>query len=151
MALGERTKILRRKDGKPEAANGKVISASHTENLTFAVASKTPVSCDIETIVERNSEIWTNLLGETDFKAAQNISSEASEDYQISATRIWSVRECLKKISATSNCSLLLEKVEKDGWVILSTGNSSIYTYPAQVAGQKTILSVLVKKNGKSI
>ena len=150
-ALGEKTKILRRRDGKPETANGKFVSASHAEKLTFAVAGKTPVSCDIEKIVERSSEAWADLLGEIDYKTAQRISSEAAENFQVSATRIWSARECLKKISAGSNGSLSLEKMEMDGSIILSMNNSFVYSYPAQFTGQKTILSVLVKKDENSV
>ena len=44
--------IIRRADGKPEACDGRDVSASHCGDLTMAVAGHSPVGCDLELVVD---------------------------------------------------------------------------------------------------
>lgn len=133
--LRENIKILYRLDGKPEVTNGKHISISHRGDLTLATTSRIPIACDIERIEARNAGTWSDLLGETNFKLAQKISQEAREDFHISATRIWSAQECLKKIGLSLNSSIILSSVMESNWVVISLNNHRIFSYQAQVDG----------------
>src|SRR4030095_2524286 len=66
-ALGT-CEIVRRTNGKPEACDGRFVSASHSGNLTMAVAGRAPVGCDLELVMTRPPEIWCDLLGVERFK-----------------------------------------------------------------------------------
>lgn len=132
-ALGEQSEIVYRGDGKPEAANGTLISASHMDNLTLAVAGKTVVTCDIETIAERDTEIWADLLGEEGFKLAKTISLKAEENLHISATRIWTIKECLQKAEIAFRETPVFLSITDDGWAKFEYQNFRLVSYIARL------------------
>lgn len=123
-ALGEETEIFYRGDGKPEIIGGKFVSASHTNDLTFAVASEKQISCDVEIVEKRDEETWRDLLGENGFRLARTIAEEAKEDFNISATRVWTTRECLKKIGVVIGLDITVSSVKNDGWIFLLCNNN---------------------------
>jgi enediyne polyketide synthase len=127
-AAGGTTAILHRNDGKPEAANGKFVSASHMDDLTMAVASTSPVSCDFEKVVERSLEMWSDLLGDDGYAMAQRISIEINEDLNISATRVWSARECAKKCGKHFTHLLHFSTLEKDKMIKIGCEDGDIIT-----------------------
>ncbi len=149
-ALGKKTTILRRNDGKPETTNGSFVSASHTEHLTLAVAARTTVGCDIETLLERDGEIWKDLLGEENFKLAQLISSANGLNISACATKVWTAVECLKKCAIKA--PLLLDS-NADEWAVFISGASRIYVTEAQINGcePKVIIGVLANNDDTSI
>src|SRR6185369_4738782 len=81
--------IIRRADGKPTARDGRYVSASHCGDLTMAVAGHSPVGCDLERVVTRPPEIWSNMLGVERFTLAEVISRETQETLDVTATRVW--------------------------------------------------------------
>jgi enediyne polyketide synthase len=148
-ALGENITILRRNDGKPEAANGKCVSASHLEDLTLAAAGRSPVGCDIEKVVPRDPDVWREMLGEDGYKLAQKISEEVPEELDSSATRVWSAKECLKKSGLNFNSSLTLSSLMKDKWITMFCDLSHIATYATQVQNvTDTIICAILIKEG---
>ena len=143
--LGEEAEVLRRPDGKPEINGKRKISASHTSDVTLAVASSGPVSCDIELVTDRPERAWEDLLGPTWYALAEMLAVRTGERISISSTRAWSAGECLKKIGvvAINPPSLLHSNV--DGWVVLRFQKNVIATYAAalQHGPKLVVLAVL--------
>jgi enediyne polyketide synthase len=85
-------------NGKPYIANGEAVSRSHFQGLTLTVhGTYGPLACDIEGIVERPAEMWSQLLGKTSSLLAELTQLELCEDFNVSATRAWGIKECLVK------------------------------------------------------
>jgi enediyne polyketide synthase len=132
-ALGLHARIERGPDGKPEAAGIRDVSASHCGSLTLAVTGMQPVACDAEKVVRREPSIWSELLGDARYGLSRLISEAAGEDPDISATRVWTAIECLKKAGAPPNAPLVLSSRQHDGWVSLTSGRLAVTTFAAPV------------------
>lgn len=147
-ALGEKSEIVYRGDGKPEAANGKFVSASHTDTLTLAVAGENIITCDVETIMERSVEMWTDLLGKEGLKLAEALSISSSENLHSSATRIWTVKECLKKAEIAFRETPVFLSMTDDGWAKFEYQNFYLVSYIAELKGveSKTVYTFLSEK-----
>jgi enediyne polyketide synthase len=134
--LGRDVKLSRRPDGKPETNGKQAVSAAHANNLTLAVACAKPVGCDIEQVATRSASVWRNLLGQHRTQLAKVISQNAKENYSVSATRVWTAFECLKKAEAGFDSPLVFVASEADGWVLLDSGRLRLATYTTQIHGQ---------------
>ncbi|HVF90428.1 MAG TPA: SDR family NAD(P)-dependent oxidoreductase [Blastocatellia bacterium] len=147
-ALGEMVTVSRRSDGKPEVEGDKEVSVSHAHGLTLAVAGTGPLGCDIETVVSRTSSVWYDLLGPERFALGEVIAKETGEEWNVSATRVWTAIECMKKAGAMVNAALVLSSSTGDGWVLLSSGPLLIATLATDVRGaeDRLVLSILVKE-----
>ena len=121
-ALGKNAPVRRRSDGKPVTGNGAHVSASHSGDLVMAVAGYSPVSCDIESVEERPSQAWRDLLGHDGFALSELISRETDESLDASATRVWAASECLKKAGLAYEQGLTLVSSREDS-VLLSAGS----------------------------
>jgi enediyne polyketide synthase len=141
-ALGTAAVVRRRPDGKPEVPGERAVSVAHAEDFTLAVAGLAPVGCDMEVVVPRSTEAWSDLLGPERLQLAHRISQEASEDTDRAATRVWLASECLKKAGAVINAPLTMNSMQKDGWVLLTAGAIVIATYVAQVREMGNRLAV---------
>jgi enediyne polyketide synthase len=142
MALGESVRILRRPDGKPEAVHGRQISAAHAGGFTLAVAGTGPVACDLEPVSARSIEVWRDLLGWERADLAERIARERSESYDTSATRLWTMIECLKKSGSSIEAAIRLDVMTDDGWVLLNSGALTVATCVATVRGAETPLAM---------
>ena len=142
--------IIYRSDGKPETNNDEMnISASHCENLTLAVASESKIGCDIEAVRKRDVDIWRDLLDVEGFKLAENISQSIGENFDISATRIWCIQECLRKIGIKNATNISLLPMEKEKYcLVFQSGNSKVISYLAKIRDmeEELIFSILVKQ-----
>jgi enediyne polyketide synthase len=138
-ALGEQTEILHRTDGKPEVCGGRFVSASHNGELTLGVAGADAISCDLEGVVERSESGWFELLGQQNCELAKLISKTVNEDPSISATRVWTARECLRKFGAAADAALTLKPEHADRWVFVLSGGWTIATYATEIRGQKNV------------
>src|SRR5262249_1048302 len=118
--------IIRHANGKPEACDGRNVSASHSGDLTMAVAARSPLGCALQLLLTRPSENWRDLLGVERFKLAEVISHEAEETLDVSATRVWTSVECLKKAGASMAAPLVFARVAPNGWVLLESGELRI-------------------------
>ncbi|MEP7219601.1 MAG: polyketide synthase dehydratase domain-containing protein, partial [Bacteroidota bacterium] len=128
-AAGNGATIRRRSDGRPEANGKQVISASHTGDVTLAIAGEGPVGCDLETVVERPMPVWKELLGEERSMLADLIALQTGDRYDVAATRVWGAAESLRKTGAMFDMPIVLQSSDSDGWVILSAGSATIATY----------------------
>lgn len=147
-ALGESVPILRRRDGKPETP-GRHVSAAHCGDLTFAVAGRGAIGCDIEQVSSRSDLVWRELLGDSRFALAEVIARNSKEDEADARTRVWTAGECLKKAGAAPDTSLLYLSATADGWVLLESGQLVIATCVTQVREreERLALSVLVERS----
>jgi enediyne polyketide synthase len=135
---------VRRPDGKPEVPNSEMnVSTAHAGDLTLAVAGPMCVACDLEPVVRREDHVWRDLLGI--YQDLVNvICQETKEESNRAATRVWTVRECLKKAGALSDTPLTLKSFEKDGWILLGAGNMTIATSVISVKTSNAPLAIAI-------
>lgn len=145
-ALGERTQIRRRPDGKPEVAGERQVTAAHTGDLTLAMAGTGPIGCDAEAVVPRSASVWQDLLGEDGFRLAGVVARAAGEDGDTAATRVWTAQECLRKAGAAP-AALVLQAVAPHGWLLLAAGALVTATFVAQVRGERRLVLALLGRN----
>ncbi len=151
-ALGETVSIQRRPDGKPEVADGRVVSVAHADDLTLAVAGcqeRGPLGCDMEPVMARSETVWQDLLGVERSKLVDVVAHTASEDRDASATRVWAASECLKKAGAALDVPLTLASANGDGWVLFSAGSFVTATYVADVQAHPRPLVLAVSARGR--
>lgn len=144
-ALGMPAAITRRPDGKPEVHTGRSVSASHCGDLTIAVAGSRPVGCDFEQVEDRPPCVWRALLGDVRIELAQLIERRTRERGVISATRVWSAGEALKKVGALITAPLVFVSATADGCVFLSSGKFKVVTFATQLRERegKFVIAVL--------
>src|SRR5262249_9598114 len=122
--------IIRRANGKPETCcDRRDVSASHSGDLTMAIAGRSPVGCDIELIVTRPSGIWCDMLGVERFKLAELISRETQETLDVAATRVWTAAESLKKAGAGITAPLVFAGAAPNRSVLLASGELKIASF----------------------
>jgi enediyne polyketide synthase len=143
--------IHRRSDGKPEifGDSAEAVSASHSGDLTMAVAGPGPLGCDLEPVSARGQETWQTLLGSARFRLAGLIAQEAAEDLDAAATRVWTALECLKKAGYPAETPLVLGSVHKDSWILLKSGPVTAATYTTRVQDlpERLVLGVLASQS----
>jgi enediyne polyketide synthase len=140
-ALGS-SGVIRRADGKPTARDGRNVSASHCGDLTMAVAAHSSAGCDLEIVVTRPPETWSDMLGVERFKLAEIISRETRETLDMAATRVWTSVECLKKAGAGTTAPLVFAGVSPNGWILLASGDLKIASGAVQRDGEKEDLAI---------
>src|SRR5207244_2066108 len=57
-ALGKKTRVWRRSDGKPVTWEPEAVSASHQRALTLAVAGAGQLACDLEAVAHQPDAVW---------------------------------------------------------------------------------------------
>ncbi len=146
-ALGHRAQVWHRPDGKPVTLEKMEISASHSGSLTLAVACEGRLGGDLEQVSGRASEVWRELLGEDSLQLARLIATERPETLDAAATRLWSVRECLKKSGGSAGAPLVLDALGADGWVVFRSGSMVIATCIMAVrgAGSPMVVGVAIE------
>jgi enediyne polyketide synthase len=90
------------------------------------------LGCDVEAVAPRTEEDWAGLLGDELLRIRDLVANEAGEDAGTAATRVWSALECLRKTGSTTRV-LTVDRVEADGWVVLSAGDARIATWVTTV------------------
>jgi enediyne polyketide synthase len=140
--------VIRRADGKPEACDGRNVSASHCGDLTMAVAGHSAIGCDLELVMTRSHEIWSDMLGVQRLKLAEIISREAQEILDVAATRVWTSVECLKKAGAGMAAPMVFAGVAHNGWVLLVSGELKIASCVVQTDREKEKLAIALLTGG---
>jgi enediyne polyketide synthase len=141
-ALGARIPIWRRPDGKPMTGRGREISASHHEALTLAIAGDRRVACDVEAVRTRPQSVWRDLLGQNGYAMAEKIARERSETPASTASRMWTVLECLKKAGAPVESPIVLESGAEDGWVVFRSGDLAVVSCLLAMQGHEAEMAV---------
>ena len=145
--------IVRRADGKPESCwASSDVSASHSSDLTMAVAANTKVACDLERVATRLPEIWRDLLGVERCKLAELISRETQETLDAAATRVWTAAECLKKAGAGTTAPLVFVSAASNESVLLASGELKVASFVVQTDGanQKLAIALLTGNSHKN-
>jgi enediyne polyketide synthase len=146
-ALGDMTPVLRRTDGKPEAADGRQVSASHARDLALAVAGRGPLACDVERVVARAPSAWRDMLGDDRAELAAVIIRDTDDEPDTAATRVWCACECLKKVGSAPQAPLVFAGHKQDGWVFLASGALTVASFVAarQGADERLVVSALLR------
>ncbi|MFL5540563.1 MAG: SDR family NAD(P)-dependent oxidoreductase [Longimicrobiaceae bacterium] len=135
-AAGARVAVRRGMDGRPEMAGLPLaVSASHAGAVTLAVAGPAPLGCDLEPVTARPPALWRDLLGPAGFALAEQVAREADEDFDASATRVWSAREALKKAGAPPAAPLVISRAAGGGWVTMDSADLAVATCVVRLAG----------------
>jgi enediyne polyketide synthase len=115
----------------------------------MAVAGSRAVGCDFERVEDRSPSVWRALLGDVRIELAQLIEGRTRESGAISATRVWSAGEALKKAGAMINAPLVFVSATADGFVLLSSGTFRVVTYATQLRERegKFVIAVLSETN----
>lgn len=144
--LGPKAKLARRPDGKPELAplSSKAelspklhVSASHSNDLTLAVAGARKVACDVEAVEARDACVWRGLLGAESFALAEQVARLSHEALDSAATRVWTARECMKKAGASETAPLTLGAWDGGAWATFESPTYSVMTYSAELMGRE--------------
>ncbi|TDV41028.1 SDR family NAD(P)-dependent oxidoreductase [Actinophytocola oryzae] len=130
-SVGAPVTVRYRPDGKPEL-DGASISASHGAGLSLVVTGSGPIGCDVEPVAQRTEDDWTGLLGAGLIAVRDLVAAEAGDDTDVAGTRIWSALECLRK-TGSSTRALTVDRVDQDGWVVLSAGDTKVATWVTTV------------------
>jgi enediyne polyketide synthase len=130
-ALGHVADVRHRPNGKP-TLEGIGVSASHGAGLTLAVVGPGGPGCDIEPVVHRSEAEWAGLLGVEQLAVRDRLVAECGETSAVAGTRVWSALECIRKAGATAQ-SLTVDRVDPDGWALLSAGDATIATWVTTV------------------
>ena len=150
-ALGAPQLLSYRPDGKPSVASGAQVSSSHGAGVTFVLAGVgDPVACDVETAAVRSEEDWAGLLGAAPFALAGLLSGETSEDLSVSATRVWTAIECLRKVGRASVEPLTLAEPATGRWVVFNSGGPRIATFVTALHGvaEPVVFAMLTETKG---
>lgn len=105
---GQSMRILRRPDRKFVTGDEYCASTSHAVQHTLAVAGKGPLACDLELVTHRKRIAWGDLLGPDRLRVADQLARMRGEDFDTSATRVWSTLECARKLGLQRETPLLL-------------------------------------------
>jgi enediyne polyketide synthase len=140
--------IIRRADGKPTTCDGRNVSASHSGDLTMAVAGPSLVGCDLELVTIRLPAIWSDMLGVERFKLAEVISRETQEPLDVAATRVWTSIECLKKAGAGMTAPLVFVSASPNRCVLLASGELKIASCVVQVESVNEELAIALLTGG---
>ncbi|SHK09537.1 enediyne polyketide synthase [Nocardiopsis flavescens] len=132
--LGRDATVRRRPDGRPEA-DGAHVSVAHGAGAVLAVSGDAPVGCDVEEAVHRSRDAWADLLGPQALAAADLAARESGEDADTSATRVWTVLECLRKLGTAAR-GVVLERVHPGGWAVFTSGAVTVATLAVALAGR---------------
>ncbi len=140
-------------NGKPEIAGStKKISISHSRSFLIMTIGSTAQGCDIEFVEPRAEDEWVSLLGENNAKLISEIKG-LSENYNISATRFWCVRESILKAYSTLPKTISVENVHKDGVVFKGEVNNTdfrVLTFPVQLwPNNISVIALLLSSSSK--
>jgi enediyne polyketide synthase len=114
----------------------------------MAVAAHFPVCCDLELVMTRPPELWSDMLGVERFKLAEIISRETQETLDVAATRVWTSVECLKKAGAGILSPLVFASAALNGWVLLASGELKIASGVVKRDGEKEELAIALLTGG---
>ncbi|MBK9266453.1 MAG: SDR family NAD(P)-dependent oxidoreductase [Polyangiaceae bacterium] len=99
-----------------EVIAGLEVSISDSHGLSLAIVATGPVGIDLEPVQERDANSWFLLLGAEDYRRAEAITYQSGEPYGWSATRVWTMREALRKAGIEPTEVRLERLTLEQGW-----------------------------------
>ncbi len=151
--------IAHQKDGKPLLAISETyadiaifanmdISIADGGGYSIAFIGPGKVGVDIEPVEYRDAETWLGLLGRDGYNLAMELTDKNFENFDVSATRVWSVIEAIKK--ANDLQKLLPENFTSLGgsWLLFNVNSFEIIsgiTIDGMDLSNKILLSLTIK------
>ncbi len=118
-----------RPDGKPDPSiDARFRSAAYSDAWMLAVSAEVPVGCDLQRVPVKDAGTWASLLGETGLKLAEVLSGVVQERQAISAVRVWTAREAMKKAGLAFTAPLVVDPQSSAQWVVMSSGGATIFS-----------------------
>jgi enediyne polyketide synthase len=118
-----------RPDGKPDSSFDSLhYSAAYDGEWKLTVSSLIPVGCDMQAVLPRSVEDWELILGPEGSASANITAGVAQESIDFSATRVWTVREAMKKVGWAWDALLTIDAASVEQWVIFKSGNLEIFS-----------------------
>lgn len=117
-----------RADGKPDPLGRRFQSHAYSGEWEMAVSSEMQVGCDLEVVLTHDIETWTHMLSPSGADLAQVMSSTMREPFTLSATRVWTVREAMKKAGFSHTAPLTLDTTSSASWTVLRSGAGTVYS-----------------------
>jgi len=114
----------------------------------MAIAGHSRVACDLDIVVARPAEIWSDMLGIERFQLAELVTRETQETLDAAATRVWTAAECLKKAGAGSTAPLVFTRAATQGWILFASGELKIASGVVQREGDKEDLAIALLMGG---
>jgi enediyne polyketide synthase len=134
-----------RPDGKPEPSSGLPYrSISRTDRWRLAVDSLIPVGCDLETVARKDEAAWAVLLGPEGAALAGEMARQLDEPLDLSATRVWTAREAVKKAGRIWATPLTLDALSQPRWTVLASAGMEVYSSTIQPPGEDVRICVAV-------
>ena len=130
---GRSLEVRYRPDGKPEVA-GLSVSASHGAGVTLAVTGAGALGCDVQQVLRQSPDEWKGMLS-AHATLADAVAQEAAEDHALSATRVWSAIECVRKSGRSITDQISLDRCGPAGWVVFALGELRVATFVTTLVG----------------
>jgi len=138
-----------RPDGRPDSLAGTEFqSASYTEDWKLTVAGSVPVGCDLQYILDKQEEGWAGMLGRDGWKLAEIVADIAQEQSDIAATRVWTVREAMKKAGLAVDAPLTVSPDSSAQWLVFNSGGSTIFSSSVSSTRKEPVLCMAVALAG---
>jgi enediyne polyketide synthase len=149
---GLENKIIWAANGKPAIGNSKLkISISHSRSVLLMTVGLHEQGCDIEFIENKTEGEWNDLLDNKYSNVLEQLKG-IDNDINISATRIWCLKEALIKSLGKMPLGISIEKAYKNGVVfkVKTSGrhNMMVLTFPVSILPNTVVMisSIIVPK-----
>ena len=134
-----------RPDGKPDQSTGAHFqSSAYSEDWKLAVDSAIPVGCDLQSVPHKYAGDWESMLGKEGFRLAEVVAGIAREQLDVSAIRVWTAREAMKKAGLAASAPLIVDPDSSAQWVVFNSGDSTIFSSLIESPAAETTICVAV-------
>jgi enediyne polyketide synthase len=138
-----------RSDGKLDPANGcRFRSVAYSRGWKLTTDGKVPLGCDLQDVLRKEAADWRALLGLEAFRTVEAVSDMIRESLSISATRVWTAREAMKKMGLAATAPILVDPASTKRWVIFKSGNTAVFSSTIDTAAREAATCVAVAIEG---
>jgi enediyne polyketide synthase len=157
--------LKHRKDGKPvlsisDTYNDKKIFAgmdisivdSGTSSVAFIGAKR--VGVDLELLEYRDAETWLGLLGRDGYDLACELTETTNENFDISATRVWTLIEAYKKSNDLKKEIPIVQSFKNESCLEFTNNSKDKKCYSILITDDKsnfTLFSIVHKQEVESL
>jgi enediyne polyketide synthase len=141
---GEENHIIWAANGKPAISNSDLkISITHSRSVLLMTVGSNAQGCDLEFVENRTNSEWSELLdGKYDHVLEQLRSID--NDVNLSATRLWCLKEALIKSQGMMPLNIGIEKVHDQGVVFrvkaAEQSDCMVLTFPVPILPNNTMV-----------
>jgi enediyne polyketide synthase len=140
--FGPNAMLIHRPDGKPEIAGlagpQPCVSFSHSGDSTLLFSAERIAGCDLEQVCQRDGKVWEQLLGQQEFALARRLAGTSNGAFDSAATKVWTMKESLRKAGCSFSPPMCLGASSPDGWASFSAGRFKGATFCTQINGAES-------------